>query len=175
MPILAMAVGKLFIMVMLALAVGCATVEDEQSLDVTEDDMAADTELETIVMDDKADGALSYLAVARMVKTAGISCTSGERIALSTAIAFAESSFRPWITNTVGNSKGTDRGLFQLNSYWHSEVSDTCAFSASCNTRATMRISKQATKWSEWWSYNNGKHLPYMSKARGAQASVCAE
>jgi len=163
-------------MVMLALAVGCATVGDEeQSLDVTEEDAAADAELEMLAMDAKADSALSYLAVARMVKAAGIPCDGGERIALSTAIAFAESSFRPWITNTEGNTHGTDRGLFQINSYWHPEVSATCALSASCNTRAAMRISKQATKWTEWWTFNNRKHIPYMTSARGAQASVCEE
>jgi hypothetical protein len=137
--------------------------------------MAADHELEMLAMDAKADSALSYLAVVRMVKNAGIPCDDSDRIALSAAIAFAESSFRPWITNTEGNAKGTDRGLFQINSYWHSEVSDMCAFSASCNTRAAMRISKQATKWTEWWTFNNRKHIPYMTSARAAQATVCEE
>lgn len=165
-------VAKLFVLVMLALAAGCAAEPEGDPNEVTDEDLEADAELEGVVADGKEDSALSYLAVAKLVKAAGVPCT-GERIAIATAIAKAESSFRPWITNTVGNAKGTDRGLFQINDYWHSEVSDTCAFSASCNTRAAVRISKTATTWNEWWTWKNGKHLPYMTSSRAAQASVC--
>jgi len=158
------------------LLVGCTVEEpiDDTPLEVTEEDMAADAEFDMSVGDGKEDSALSYVAVARLVKAAGITC-SGERIALATAIAKAESGFRPWITNTAGNTHGIDRGLWQINSYWHPEVSASCALSASCNARAAMRISKQATRWSEWWTWKNGKHLPFMASSRGAQATVCAE
>ena len=108
-----------------------------------------------------------------LVKTAGVACT-GERIATAVAVAKAESSFRPQITNTVGNTHGIDRGLFQINSYWHPEVSATCALSASCNTRAAVRISRKATRWTEWWTWKNNKHKPFMAPARNAQATVCA-
>jgi hypothetical protein len=164
--------ARLFVMVMLAMQVGCAMEDEVDPDEVTDEDLAADEELAMTAMDGKEDSALSYATVAKMVKTAGVPCT-GERIALATAIARAESSFRPWITNTVGNAHGIDRGLFQINSYWHPEVSATCALSASCNTRAAVRISKTATKWSEWWTYKNGKHLPYMTSSRAAQANVC--
>ena len=172
MQLVALAVAKLFVLVMIALAAGCAAEPEGDPNEVTEEDMEADAELEGVVADGKEDSALSYLAVAKLVKAAGVPCT-GERIAVAVAVAKAESSFRPWITNTVGNSKGTDRGLFQINDYWHSEVSDTCAFSASCNTRAAVRISKTATNWNEWWTWKNGKHLPYMTSSRAAQSSVC--
>jgi hypothetical protein len=165
--------GKLFL-VMLAFAVGCAEVGEEDPNLVTDEDMAADAELGAVVGDGKEDSALSYLAVAQLVKNAGVPCT-GDRIAVATAVARAESSFRAWITNTAGNTHGTDRGLFQINSYWHPEVSEACALSASCNTRAAVRISKTATKWSEWWSWKNGKHLPFMTSSRAAQASVCEQ
>lgn len=159
----------------LVLIAGCATeLEEDAPLEVTDEDMAADADFGMQIGDGKEDSELSYVAVARLVKTAGITC-SGERIAVAVAIAKAESSFRPWITNTAGNTHGIDRGLWQINSYWHPEVSATCALSASCNARAAMRISKKATVWSEWWTWKNGKHLPYMTSARGAQASVCAE
>lgn len=145
----------------------------DADLVVTEQDQAEDQAFETIVQDDKADGALSYAAVARLVLNAGVSC-SGDRIATAVAVARAESSFRPWITNTVGNAHGIDRGLWQINSYWHPEVSAACALSASCNARAAARISKGATRWTEWWTYKNGKHWPYMSQARAAAHSVCS-
>lgn len=167
--------GKLFALVTLSLAVGCvAEVAEEPGLEVTEEDMEADAELAGAIADGKEDSALSYVAVARLVKTAGAPC-DGERIAVAVAVAKAESSFRPWITNTAGNAHGIDRGLFQINSYWHPEVSATCALSASCNTRAAMRISKQATVWKEWWTWKNGKHLPFMTSARAAQTTVCEE
>lgn len=43
-----------------------------------------------------------------------------------------------------------DRGIFQLNSYWHREVSDAEAFDARANIREAYRISKQGTDWSQW-------------------------
>ncbi len=144
---------------------------DEDNV-VTDDDQANDQMLDDVLADSKADGALSYRAVAQLAKDAGISCT-GDRIAIATAVAKAESGFRPTITNTAGNAHGIDRGLWQINSYWHPEVSAACALSASCNARAAARISSRGTKWSQWWTYKNGKHLPYMSQARAAKAAVC--
>ena len=44
------------------------------------------------------------------------------------------------------NSDGSiDRGLWQLNSRWHPEVSDACAYDPECNAKETFRISKQGT------------------------------
>ena len=165
--------AKLLVLVMLA--GGCAAEmedDDDLPLEVTEEDMEADAEFGMSVGDGKEDSALSYVAVARLVKNTGVPCT-GERIAMATAIAKAESGFRPWITNTAGNAHGIDRGLWQINSYWHPEVSASCALSASCNARAAMRISKKATVWREWWTWKNNKHLPFMNSSRQAQASVC--
>src|SRR3954466_5698274 len=99
-------------------AAGCVAGEDDGawqngSLEVTADDSAADSAFDQAAADDKADGMLTYRAVARLVVNAGVSC-SGDRVALATAIARAESSFRATITNIRGNSAGTDRGLWQI-------------------------------------------------------------
>ena len=160
---------------------GCVADEGDEEFEwseedniVSEDETAADLELEQAVADGKADGALTYVAVARLAKNAGISCT-GERIALATAVAKAESGFRPQITNTAGNAHGIDRGLWQINSYWHPEVSKSCALSASCNARAAARISSYGRNWNQWWTWTNRKHVPFMSQARAAQNTVCAE
>jgi hypothetical protein len=149
-------------------------VSDIGPLDVDDGDIAADNALQQLISDGKADGALGYQAVAKLVVDAGVPCI-GDRVALATAIAYAESNFRPTITNVVGNAHGTDRGLWQINSYWHPEVSATCALNAACNARAMAKISKKSTKWSEWWTYNNHKQTPYMGLARVAQTAVCAE
>lgn len=159
--------------------VGCVAGDEEiawtdEDNAVSSDEAGADQQLEAMLADGKADGELGYVAVARLARNAGIPC-SGSRIALATAVARAESSFRPTITNVIGNTAGTDRGLWQINSHFHPEVSAACALSASCNARAAARISSSGTSWSQWWTYKNGKHLPYMSQARAAQATVCAE
>lgn len=158
-------------------AIGCVAGEDEFSDEdfiVTEEDMAEDEAFNSLAQDDKADTALTYSAVAQLAKNAGLSC-SGERIAIATAVAKAESGFRPQITNTVGNTHGVDRGLWQINSYWHPNISAACAFSPSCNARAMASISSRGTNWRPWWTYVHGKHLPFMSQARAAQRAVCGQ
>jgi len=156
---------------------GCAGAGDDAGdtaeLVVTPDDQMEDVVFDQMSAEGKEDGALSYEAVARLVHNAGVSC-DGDRTALAIAVARAESSFRPGITNTAGNAHGTDRGLWQINGYWHPEVSVACALSPSCAARAMKRITSNSTKWSEWWTYNNHKQLPFMHSARAAQAIVCA-
>jgi hypothetical protein len=165
---------RLVPLILIALS-GCA-VDDEEfdpaDYEVTDEDQAEDDAFNSLALDGKADAALTYSAVAKLAKTAGVAC-SGDRIAIAVAVAKAESGFRPDATNTAGNAHGIDRGLWQVNSYWHPEVSATCALSPSCNARAMYNISKRGTYWKPWWTYVNGKHLPYMSQARSAQRAVC--
>ena len=42
-----------------------------------------------------------------------------------------------------------DRGLWQINSYWHSEVSPSCAYDYKCATKESIRILKERG-FSEW-------------------------
>ncbi len=46
----------------------------------------------------------------------------------------------PDLEANAGNhpADSVDRGLFAINSYWHSEVSDECAFDPACAARWTM-------------------------------------
>ena len=154
---------------------GCVAedIEDEEpNYEVSDEDRAADAEVDAATLDGKEDSMLSYLAVANVAHAAGVSCV-GDRLAIAVAVARAESSFRTGATNTVGNAHGIDRGLWQINSYWHPEVSAACAFSASCNARAMARISNYGRSWSQWWTYNNGKHYQYMTASRAAARTVC--
>ncbi|MBA3819984.1 MAG: hypothetical protein H0X17_13905 [Deltaproteobacteria bacterium] len=170
--------GSFAVIVAAVVATGCVAGEEElegdENFEVTDDDLVEDDAFEQAAGDGKEDGVLTYAAVARLAKHAGLACT-GERIAIAVAVAKAESGFRPTITNTVGNAHGIDRGLWQINSYWHPNVSATCAFSPSCNARAMASISSKGTKWSPWWTYVNKKHVPFMPQARAAQSAVCAE
>lgn len=48
------------------------------------------------------------------------------------------------------NSDSVDRGLWQINSKWHSEVSDSCAYECICNAEQAVRISNKGTDWTPW-------------------------
>lgn len=77
------------------------------------------------------------------------------------AVALAESGGDP---AAVGrNQDGSrDRGLWQINSRWHPEVSDACAFDPGCNARAAFAISDGWTDFSPWTTYTSGAYLRFM-------------
>lgn len=93
----------------------------------------------------------------------------GEGLKMAYAIAMAESGGRANAHNSVGNSAGTDRGLFQINSYYHSEVSDSQAYNALANAKAAYRISHGGTNWSAWSTYHNGAYKQFYG---GSSANV---
>jgi hypothetical protein len=58
-------------------------------------------------------------------------------------LAFCESRFNPNALNAIGNSAGIDRGLYQINSHFHKEISDDQAFNPEFSILWTMdRINK---------------------------------
>jgi hypothetical protein len=56
-------------------------------------------------------------------------------------LADCESKFNPNAINNKNNnpSFSVDRGVFQINNYWHPDVSDECAFDVDCATRWTIQ------------------------------------
>jgi hypothetical protein len=94
----------------------------------------------------------------------------------ATAIAWAESGLR---TDAIGYNRdpdthvviSRDRGLWQINDYWHPDVSDTCAFDPFCNAQAMGRISSNGSNWSPWSTYNNGAYTRYTQAATLAYAA----
>jgi hypothetical protein len=48
----------------------------------------------------------------------------------------------PKVINDKGNTPAgsIDRGIFQINDYWHSEISDECAYSVRCSTEFAIRM-----------------------------------
>ncbi len=88
-------------------------------------------------------------------------------IAVAVAIAMAESSCNPSATNT--NTDGSeDRGLWQINNVYHSEVSNACAFQIQCNADAAWNISSHGSDWSPWSTWNNGAWENYIGAANSA-------
>lgn len=88
------------------------------------------------------------------------------------AIAIAESGLRTTATNSQGNNAGVDRGILQINSYWHSEVSDACAFDPLCAFQQGYRISSKGTNFHAWATYNEGKEIPFMQEVQNAMGTV---
>lgn len=88
---------------------------------------------------------------------------SGHALDTIVAIAMGESGLRPDATNTAGNSAGVDRGIVQINSAYHPEVSDACAFDPECAFQQAYRISSSGARFTPWSVFNSGayeRHLP---------------
>ena len=89
--------------------------------------------------------------------------TFGANWRVAYAVMMAESSGNYKAIGYNKDSRKTlDRGLFQINSYWHSEVSDSCAYNIKCNIKEAYRISSQGTNWNQWYSWRDNKHLRFM-------------
>jgi lysozyme-like protein len=117
-------------------------------------------------------GALSMATVIGLAHSAGVPFGNG--LAMAGAIAAAESSLNPSESSTNGPTSGcpsgsVDRGLWQINSCYHSSVSATCAFNPSCNAKAMAQISSNGTNWSPWSTYKNGAYKKYLAAAEAAE------
>jgi hypothetical protein len=58
--------------------------------------------------------------------------------------------------------------MWQINNYWHPEVSDSCAYDSKCNARAAKKISSGGSNWTPWATYNGGAYKSHLSSAREA-------
>lgn len=99
-------------------------------------------------------------------RTAGF---SGEKLVVAVAVGMAESRCDPsarYVNSDSHNS--VDRGLWQINDYWHPEVSDSCAYNAACNAKEAYRISDQGSDWTPWSTYKSGRYKEFMDDARAA-------
>lgn len=97
---------------------------------------------------------------------------SGQGLVNAVCVAMAESGGNPGATNTNDDSHhSVDRGLWQINNYWHREVSDTCAYTPKCAAGAAHRISNGGSSWSAWATWQNGSA---QGNAAAAKAGVDA-
>ena len=68
----------------------------------------------------------------------------------------------------VNTDGSIDRGLWQINSRWHPEVTDAQAYDANASTDAAYRISFGGTVWTPWAVFNNGAYTRWIDSARAA-------
>ena len=107
--------------------------------------------------------ALSMKQVADKWKGVG---GSTSKCSVAVAVAWAESRGNPKARGQ--NSDSYDRGLWQINSKWHPDVSDRCAYDAKCNAAQAKRISSNGNNWRPWATYKHGRHKKYLKDAAKA-------
>ena len=76
--------------------------------------------------------------------------TGGQNVDVLYNLAKCESGLRVYAVGINSDKAGSyDRGFYQINNYWHPEVSDSCAFDFVCSTRWTNNMIKQG-ELSQW-------------------------
>jgi hypothetical protein len=106
----------------------------------------------------------SAVRIARVAKRAGF---RGQGWVISVAVSLAESG--GWTrARHINTDCSVDRGLWQINSYWHREVSNGQAFKPRRAARAAYRISAGGSNWRPWTTYNNGAYRAHMAQALAA-------
>lgn len=111
---------------------------------------------------------LSDAQVAQVCARAGF---RNSALIAAVAVALAESGGDTQAVNVNNDAtRSRDRGLFQINSRWHPEVTDAQAFDPAANAAAAYRISAGGTSWSQWSTWKNGAATAQMVRARVAIA-----
>lgn len=112
---------------------------------------------------------LSDIAIAGYAASAGF---TGPALTMAVAIALAESGGDPGARglnrNAQGQTTSVDRGLWQINSVYHPEVSDTCAYNPACAANSAYTISNRGQNWQPWSTFSNGAYKQYMSRGLAA-------
>jgi hypothetical protein len=106
----------------------------------------------------------SAIQIARVAEQAGF---RGQGWVISVAVSLAESG--GWTrARQINIDCSVDRGLWQINSRWHHEVSNRQAFKPRRAARAAHRISVGGSDWTQWTTYRSGAYRAYMAEARAA-------
>ena len=87
------------------------------------------------------------------------------------AIAMAESGGNTLASNTAGNSAGIDRGVLQINSFYHPEVSSSCAYDPICAFDSAFNISRGGSDFTPWSSFDNGSFKKFLGSGTNMQNS----
>ena len=107
---------------------------------------------------------LSDAQLAQVCARAGF---RGAALTNAVAVALAESGGDTQAVNVNSDAtRSRDRGLFQINSRWHPEVTDAAAFDPAANAAAAYRISAGGTDWSQWSTW------PVLAAAQTVRARV---
>jgi len=110
------------------------------------------------------------ISVARARQYAASAGFTGSGLDTIVAIAQAESSL-----NTLAQGHNTDgsidRGILQINSRWHAEVTDSCAYDPLCSFQQGYRISNRGTSFTPWSTYTSGAYRRYLTLSGGSKGT----
>jgi len=102
----------------------------------------------------------TWLDLMRACRNAGF--VYGQGLVTAFAVSAGEDTSRLLDAKFVNTDGSVDRGPWQFNSKWHSEVSDACAFDLACSTKEAYRVSKQGSSFSAWSGYTNGRYRQFV-------------
>jgi hypothetical protein len=115
---------------------------------------------------------VTRLTPAQIAAVAARAGFTGRALTNAVAVALAESGGNPAAVNVNRDKwRSRDRGLWQINSHWHRDVSDADAFNPEAAARHAHRISRGGRDWSPWatWPALAAVH---MGRAQLAAAQV---
>jgi peptidoglycan hydrolase-like protein with peptidoglycan-binding domain len=120
--------------------------------------------------------------VARCARDAGF---SGSKLVDAVSVAIAESGIyhsktAEWLCDPIARFVNTgtysvDRGVWQINDYFHPDVSDYEADSPALAAREVYRISSGGTNFKAWATWNSGTALKRRPAAQAAVDKLLAE
>lgn len=118
--------------------------------------------------------AIPYVDVARLVLDAGF--RAGPEAAVAVALIAAESGRVPdavYVNGAGSTAPGSrDRGLWQINSHWHPDVSDAEAFDPVISTKYALGMVRASGGFTPWAAFTKGAHLKFLPEARVALDAV---
>jgi len=107
----------------------------------------------------------SLAQIAQVAYAAGF---RGDALVTATAVAFAESSGRTDVVNSIGCV-----GLWQIYQKVHPWAGTIDQLkNPATNARAAYVISNHGTTWKPWEAYTRGMHVKYLAAARAAVESL---
>jgi hypothetical protein len=93
---------------------------------------------------------------------------SGDSLVNIVSIALAESGLDANAQNCNNAGGSCDRGIVQINNYWHSEVNDTCAYDPRCAFKAAYSISNNGTSFTPWTTFTSGASSKFTNAVQAA-------
>lgn len=89
---------------------------------------------------------------------------SGLNIAVAVMSAESGRYVGAWHDNLddVGNVASVDRGLFQINDFWHKDLTDADAYCAIPNAAYAFEMSAHGENFTPWAAYNSGAYLAFL-------------
>lgn len=89
------------------------------------------------------------------------------------AVVLGESGGDPNARNVENGN--VDRGLWQISSKWHPEVTDEAAFDVNASTAAAFRISSSGTDFNPWHATRSANFAGHLATAEQAVADLAGE